>query len=120
MSNLARALKTLQISFEKAQLREKERAEFVAQKSQNYRECTVDDFLEKETTRNEKEFNSFLENLEKRYGPGKSIFMREQQFVADFDTKRDAFTAGNLLYPDKLFSIHTIEKFNEKIFSHFP
>lgn len=114
MVRLVWALTALENSFVKVQLKEKYRDRPVD------KTCTIDDLLKEETLKNQKEFESFQEKLEKQYGAGRNILMREQQFVADFDTKRDALTAGNLLYPDKLFSIHTIEKFNEKIFSHFP
>lgn len=58
---------------------------------------------------NYKAFQEKLPSIPPRF-QGKFALMRDGEIIEYFDTARDAYTAGQKLYPDQLFSIQEVTR----------
>ena len=64
---------------------------------------------QQQVRRNYEAFLARLPQLTAIY-PGKFALMRDEEIVAFFDTARDAYVAGQVIFADELFSIQEVLK----------
>ncbi len=65
--------------------------------------------IQQEVDQNYEAFQKVLPGL-MRQSPGKWALLHNKEVEAVFDTAMDACTAGEKLYPDKLFSVQEISE----------